>query len=111
MRKERVGFDKAERAVSMRSFFDLDAEDNSAQRSAMKQKALEAIRNELTEKQRNVFIRYYAQGETIPAIACELGLNKSTVARHLKVARERLRKIFSYNMIPLMLEDDLRAAH
>ena len=39
---------------------------------------------------------YYFQGQNIPAIAREQGVNKSTVCRTLRRAEERLRRFLQY---------------
>lgn len=54
------------------------------------------IREELTESQRTTLIAYYFQGQNIPAIAREQGVNKSTVCRTLRRAEERLRRFLQY---------------
>ena len=100
---------KTENIVSLREFFARSASDNQGQRRLLIGAVQRAVTQELTDKQRRVFLLYYAQQRNIPAIAADLGLNKSTVARHLKVARDRLRRLFSYAMIPLQVEDDLRS--
>ena len=54
------------------------------------------IREELTEKQRQVLLAYYFEEKTIVAIAAELGVNKSTVCRTLHRAEDRLRRFLRY---------------
>ncbi len=54
------------------------------------------IREELTEKQRQVLLCYYYQNLTIPEIARQQGVNKSTVSRTLKRAEQRLRRYLKY---------------
>ena len=54
------------------------------------------IREELTELQRHALIAYYFQQQTIPQIAAERGVNKSTVSRTLKRAEDKLRKYLKY---------------
>ena len=41
---------------------------------------------------------YYDQGMTIPQIAEQLGLNRSTVSRTLRRARERLYRFLQYSL-------------
>lgn len=101
--------EKAENVLSLREFYRRNAADNTPQRRLLSAAVQRAIVHELTEKQRCVFLHYYADQMTIPAIAQLLGLNKSTVARHLKIARTRLQRLFSYTMIPLDVEEDLRS--
>ena len=54
------------------------------------------IREELTDKQRQVLLAYYFEEKTIPVIASELGVNKSTVCRTLHRAEDRLKRFLRY---------------
>ena len=54
------------------------------------------IREELTELQRQTLTAYYFQQQTIPQIARERGVNKSTVSRTLRRAEEKLRRYLKY---------------
>ena len=54
------------------------------------------IEGELTEKQRQVLTDYYFRQLTIPQIAREQGVNKSTVCRTLHRAEQRLQKYLKY---------------
>lgn len=53
------------------------------------------IREGLTERQRQILLLYYYQGMTMEQIGKHLGLNKSTVSRHLSSAMGKLRKMLS----------------
>lgn len=54
------------------------------------------IENELTPRQQQVIIAYYFQLRTLPQIAEELQIHKSTVCRTLHRAETRLRKYLQY---------------
>lgn len=54
------------------------------------------IEAELTEHQRRTLIDYYFRQLTIPQIAQEQGVNKSTVSRTLHRAETRLRRCLRY---------------
>ena len=54
------------------------------------------IYGELTQLQRETVIAYYFQERTIPQIAEDRGVNKSTVSRTLKRAEERMRRCLRY---------------
>lgn len=54
------------------------------------------IREELTQLQRQTLLAYYFQEQTIPQIAAERGVNKSTVSRTLKRAEAKLRRYLKY---------------
>ena len=60
------------------------------------QRVQRVIREELTELQRQTLIAYYFQEQTIPEIAAERGVNKSTVSRTLRRAEETLRRYLKY---------------
>ena len=54
------------------------------------------IQEELTQLQRETLIAYYFQEQTIPQIAEERGVHKSTVSRTLKRAETKLRRYLKY---------------
>ena len=54
------------------------------------------IREELTENQREILLAYYIQDLTIPQIAEDRGIHKSTVSRTLHRAEEKLRRYLRY---------------
>ena len=54
------------------------------------------IREEMTEVQREVLVAYYFQEKKIPEIARERGVNKSSVARTLRRAEDKLRRYLKY---------------
>jgi RNA polymerase sigma factor (sigma-70 family) len=60
------------------------------------QRVQRVIQEELTELQRQTLIAYYFQEQTIPEIAAERGVNKSTVSRTLRRAEEKLRRYLKY---------------
>ena len=54
------------------------------------------IREELTKNQREILLAYYIQDRTIPQIAEDRCVNKSTVCRTLHRAEEKLRRYLRY---------------
>ena len=54
------------------------------------------MEEELTPLQKQTVIAYYFQQQTIPQIARERGVQKSTVSRTLKRAEAKLRKFLKY---------------
>ena len=54
------------------------------------------IQEELTELQRHTLVAYYFQEQTIPQIAAERGVHKSTVSRTLHRAEDKLRRYLKY---------------
>ena len=54
------------------------------------------IREELTDNQREILLAYYIRNRTIPQIAEDRGVNKSTVSRTLRRAEGKLRRYLRY---------------
>lgn len=54
------------------------------------------IEKELTPKQREMVLFYFYEEKTMQEIAEILGINKSTVSRTLKRAKERIRKYMQF---------------
>ena len=54
------------------------------------------IENELTEKQRRAVLGYYVDKKTMPELAREFGVCKSTVCRTIQRAEKRLRRCLRY---------------
>ena len=60
------------------------------------QRVKRVMDEELTELQRQTLVAYYFQDRTIPQIAEERGVNKSTVSRTLRRAEDKLRRFLKY---------------
>lgn len=60
------------------------------------QRVKRVIDEELTELQRQTLLAYYFQDQTIPQIAAERGVHKSTVSRTLHRAEDKLRRFLKY---------------
>lgn len=73
------------------------AGDNREQYERLKRNLRKAMREELTPRQRMIMEMYYFQGIKIPAIANELGINRSVVSRTLKRGRDRIRRCLKYS--------------
>ena len=65
---------------------------NENSRDKMKKILSMAVLNELTERQRICIVDYYLNGKKEKEIAKELGVNSSTVSRHIMKARDKLRR-------------------
>lgn len=70
--------------------------DNAEQMVRLRRSLRRARERELTPRQRQVLELYYDQRKSIPQIAEELGVNRSTVSRTLRRARERLYRCLRY---------------
>lgn len=73
-----------------------NAEDNSERLARLRRGLRQAREQELTPRQRQMLELYFDRGMTIPRIAEELGLNRSTVSRTLRRAKERLYRYLRY---------------
>ena len=60
------------------------------------QRIRRVIERELTQTQREIILAYYFQDKTIPQIAAERGVQKSSVSRCLKRAENRIRRSLRY---------------
>lgn len=65
-------------------------------RQVQLQRLHRVIEAELTPLQRQTVIAYYFQEQTIPEIARERGVHKSTVSRTLRRAEEKIRLCLRY---------------
>jgi len=73
---------------------------DSGRHKAMKKAVMGAIKHELSEKQQSTLLMYYFEGKSIPEIAQLQGVNKSTVSRSLKSAKDKLGRILGYGFFP-----------
>lgn len=73
-----------------------NAGDNSERLARLRRSLRQAREQELTPRQRQMLGLYYDQGMNIPQIAEELGVNRSTVSRTLRRARDRLYRCLRY---------------
>ena len=71
-------------------------EDNSLQMERLRRNLRRAREQELTPRQRQMLELHYDQRLSVTEIAKELGVNSSTVSRHIMKARDKLRHIASY---------------
>ena len=72
------------------------AADNTGEHSRLKRNLIRAIREELTDRQRQVLTMYYVRSMTITEVAEELNVCSSTVYRTLRRAEQRLFRCLRY---------------
>ena len=72
------------------------ASDNSAQLSRVKRNLLRALREDVTPRQRQMLLLYYAERLNMREIGERLGVDKSTVSRTIKRGEARLRRCLRY---------------
>lgn len=71
---------------------------------------LKAIREDVTDKQREYLLRYYGQGKNMIEISRELGVDKSTVSRTIKRGEARLRRCLRYGAKEFLVDESSRSA-
>ena len=64
--------------------------------STQLQRIRRVIERELTQKQREIILAYYFQDKSIPEIAAERGIHKSSVCRCLQRAEKKVRLCLKY---------------
>ena len=64
--------------------------------STQLQRIRRVIERELTHKQREIILAYYFQDKSIPDIAAERGIHKSSGCRCLQRAEKRVRHCLKY---------------
>jgi DNA-directed RNA polymerase specialized sigma24 family protein len=65
-----------------------------------------AVENELTDRQKEAVMLCFYGDKSVSRAAEELGLNKSTVSRHLKRARQKIERSLQYGFFPIWRDDD-----
>ena len=95
MKTSIYALDEQMEAVYSKSLY-AQRDDNIKDINKMKSMIRSAMKYALTEKQRQCLTMYYFDKQTIPEIAANMGLNKSTVSRHIKAASKNLKKLRSF---------------
>ena len=72
------------------------AQDNSQEISRLKRNLLRCLREDVTARQRQVMLLYYAEGKNMREIGEAMGIDKSTVSRTIKRGERRLRRCLRY---------------
>ena len=70
--------------------------DNSGEISRLKRNLIRALREDVTPKQRQVLLLYYAEGLNMREIGERLGVDKSTVSRTIRRGELRLQRCLRY---------------
>lgn len=75
-----------------------NADTNDEQLSRLRRNLRLARKQELTPRQQQVLTLYYDRGMNMPQIARQLGVNRSTVSRTIRRAKERLYRCLRYGL-------------
>ena len=97
-----VSYDNTFGLVDLAVHTQLMADDNRDQMNRLKRNLTHALRQDITQRQREYMMLYYGRGMSMEAIAKELGVNKSTVSRTLKRGRQRLYRCLRYGAANLL---------
>ena len=97
-----VSYDNTFGLVDLAVYTQLMADDNRDQMNRLKRNLTHALRQDITQRQREYMMLYYGRGMSMEAIAKELGVNKSTVSRTLKRGRQRLYRCLRYGAANLL---------
>ena len=97
-----VSYDNTFGIVDLAVYTELMAQDNREQMNRLKRNLTHALRQDVTERQREYMILYYGRNMSMEAIAQQCGVNKSTVSRTLKRGRQRLYRCLRYGAANLL---------
>lgn len=97
-----VSYDNTFGMVDLAVYTELMADDNRDQINRLKRNLTHALRQDITQRQREYMILYYGHNMSMEAIAKQMGVNKSTVSRTLKRGRQRLYRCLRYGAANLL---------
>ena len=91
-RYRRGGMYAADMAVYARQM----SADNSHEVSRLKRNLIRALQEDITPRQRQALMMYYAEGLNMREIGAQLGVDKSTISRTIKRGERRLQRCLRY---------------
>lgn len=74
----------------------MGGDSNSEKRQKIKHLLVDAMENDLTDRQRYCLTEYYFNGKKMKTIADELGVTPPVVTRHIQLGAAKLYKIAKY---------------
>ncbi|BDF71736.1 hypothetical protein CE91St41_10360 [Oscillospiraceae bacterium] len=89
-------------AADMAHYARMMAGDNSTEHQRLKRNLVRALKEEVTQRQRETLLLYYAEGLTMQQIAARQGVNPSVVSRHITRGEARLRRCLRYGAAILL---------
>ena len=72
------------------------AADNTRELSRLKRNLIRCLWEDVTPKQRQMMLLYYAEGKNMREIGQAMGVDKSTVSRTIKRGERRLQRCLRY---------------
>ena len=97
-----ISYDNTFGMADLAVYARLMADDNQEQMGRLKRNLTQALRQDITQRQREYMILYYGRSMSMAAIAKQCGVNKSTVSRTLKRGRHRLFRCLRYGAANLL---------
>lgn len=85
-----------EYAASMAMYSIQMSTDNSKEISRLKRNLIRALHEDVTPRQRQTLLMYYAEGKNMREIGEVLGVDKSTISRTIKRGEQRLQRCLRY---------------
>lgn len=93
-----------EDAAAMAAFMCSISPDNTKQHNKLKHNLIVAITNDITPRQREVIMLYFADHLKQCEIGERLGIDKSTVSRTIARGKRKIRKLLKYGAAELLYE-------
>ena len=97
-----VSYDNTFGMVDLAVYTELMAQDNKDQINRLKRNLTHALRQDITQRQREYMMLYYGKSMSMEAIAQQCVVNKCTVSRTLKRGRQRLYRCLRYGAANLL---------
>lgn len=101
-----ISYERDRYLADLKSYTRLMAEDNSTQLGRLKRNLAHALKEDVTEKQREYMLLYYSEGMNLRQISELTGASVSTVSRTMKRGRERLARCLRYGAASLLEKAD-----
>lgn len=95
---KRISFESYALLGDMAAWRRQNGEDNASDLARMRRNLRRAREQALTPRQKEVIDLYYDEGMNIPQIAARLGVNRSSVSRTLRRAKERIYGCLRYTL-------------
>ena len=98
-------------AADMAEYMRQIARDNSGEISRLKRNLIRALREDITPRQRETLLLYYAEGLNMRQIGERLGIDRSTVSRTILRGEQRLRRCLRYGAEGYLMAMDEEGEH
>lgn len=99
-----TSYEKTGYLADLAAYTRMMAEDNSEQLTRLKRNLVQALRQDVTPKQREYLVMYYGEGLNLRQIGQRTGVSPSTVSRTMKRGRARLYRCLRYGAANLLEE-------